>query len=111
MGFKAQWAAALVGAAIGGIVATLVTGDALALVVALIAGPCVYHLVRTAIGPDGPPFTVAGHGRVLVGVMAATGAALSSILIGVWAAVVAVVVLVAVIVVAGLMWMYHGEPG
>lgn len=106
-----QFAAALVGAAIGGIVATLVTGDALALVVALIAGPCVYHLARIVLGLDNPPLTAATYARILVGVMAATGVALSYILVGAWAAVVVVVLWVAIIVIAGLMWLYQGEPG
>jgi hypothetical protein len=43
--------------------------------------------------------------------MAATGVALSYILIGAWAAVAVVVLWVAVIVVAALMFLYHGEPG
>lgn len=102
-----QFAAALVGSAIGGIVATLVTGDALALVVALIAGPCVYYLVAAVLFPDEAPPTAATYAPVLLGVMAATGVALSYILIGAWAAVVVVVLWVAVIVLAVLMW----EPG
>jgi hypothetical protein len=106
-----QFAAALVGAAIGGIVATLVTGDALAVVVALIAGPCVYHLVGAMLGLDNPPLTAATYARVLVGVMAATGVALSYILVGAWAAVVVVVVWVAVIVVAILHFVFFGDMG
>jgi len=110
MDSKPQFAAALVGAAIGGIVATLVTGDALALVVALIAGPCVYHLVGFVLGLDDPPLTAATYARVLVGVMAATAVALSYILVA-WAAVVVVVLWVALIVVAVLHFVFFGDMG
>jgi hypothetical protein len=102
---RIEFAAALVGAAIGGIVATLVTGDALALVAGLVAGPCVFLLVGAVLNPEWPP-NAATYAFILVGTMASGVAALSYIFFGIWVAVVAVLLMVVVVVVGTLYWLY-----
>ena len=106
-----QFFAVLTGAAIGGIIAALATGDAFAFVVALVAGTVVYVVVGAALevaggslrerlplswrrGRAGP----AVYTRVLVLAVAAAAVGLSYVFVGAWRAVVAVALLVAAIV-------------
>jgi hypothetical protein len=101
MGRAFQFFATLTGAAIGGIIAALVTGDALAFVVALAVGPFVYVVAGAALVPDSPePPTRATYARVLALAVAAAATGLSYVFIGAWLAVIAVVLLVAAIVFA-----------
>ena len=103
MGLAVQFLAVLTGAAIGGIIAALVTGDALAVVVALAAGTFLYVIAGAALVPPSPePPGQAMYARVLVLAVAAAATGPSYVFIGAWLAVVAVVLLVAAIVFAVL---------